>query len=51
MNLKFLNELDKLLKKYYEIFGSKNKLSKVLKARGVCLTTGEMYGNKLAKTL
>ena len=43
INDDFLSELDELLEKYSRIFGSRNKLSDVLKHIGLCLTTGKQH--------
>ena len=36
----YLSALDTILKKMYDELGSKNKVKKVMKIYGVCLTTG-----------
>ena len=50
-NHDFLEELDAELARQYEIFGSRTKLSAVLKHRGICLTTGKQHGADLPRVL
>merc|ERR1711935_34736 len=49
----FLPELDKILIKMYEHpdIGSNAQLSRIMKERGLCLTNGEEYGERLPSIL
>ncbi len=42
-----LPRLEKKLKKFYEIVGSKTKLKLFLKSKGICLVNGKEYETNL----
>ena len=50
-NVRFLEQLDLLLRGLYEFLGSKRKLKKEILQNGICLSTGTQHGVHLASIM